>query len=117
MGCSRHNGNTLSEHRRWFYEKYPGIKVESINIPTESEWLNSESVLMADKSSMPNIIVEYGGSRVAGYVQEDLIVDMDPYYEQYPEWKERFNSIGDGMTDYTAYGVEEHMVYLGLHMK
>ena len=113
---------TITLHTRWdaadvtgtlyqnivddFMKKYPGIKVESINIPTESEWLNSESVLMADKSSMPNIIVEYGGSRVAGYVQENLIVDMDPYYEQYPEWKERFNSIGDGMTDYTAYGVE-----------
>ena len=24
MGCSRHNGNTLSEHRRWFYEKISG---------------------------------------------------------------------------------------------
>ena len=97
---------TITLHTRWdaadvtgtlyqnivddFMKKYPGIKVESINIPTESEWLNSESVLMADKSSMPNIIVEYGGSRVAGYVQENLIVDMDPYYEQYPEWKERF---------------------------
>ena len=36
-----------------FMEKYPGIKVEQINIPTESEWLNSESVLMSDPSSMP----------------------------------------------------------------
>lgn len=113
---------TITLHTRWdeadtsgplyqaivdgFMEKYPGIKVETIQIPTESEWLNSESVLMADKSSMPNIIVEYGGSRVAGYVQQDLIVNMDPYYEQYPEWKERFNALGEGMTDYTAYGYE-----------
>ena len=48
-----------------FMEKYPGITVEQINIPTESEWLNSESVLMSDPSSMPNVLVEYGGSRTA----------------------------------------------------
>lgn len=69
---------TITLHTRWdeadvsgplyqdivngFMEKYPGITVECINIPTESEWLNSESVLMSDESSMPNIIQEYGGS-------------------------------------------------------
>lgn len=89
-----------------FMEKYPGIKVEQINIPTESEWLNSESVLMSDKDSMPNIIVEYGGSRTAEYVNSNLIVNMDPYYEQYPEWKESFNSMGDSLTDYSSYGAE-----------
>ena len=89
-----------------FMEKYPGITVECINIPTESEWLNSESVLMSDESSMPNIIQEYGGSRVAGYIEQNLITDMTPYYEQYPEWKERFNSMGDSLVDFTSYGYE-----------
>lgn len=89
-----------------FMEKYPGIKVEQINIPTESEWLNSESVLMSDPSSMPNVLVEYGGSRTAEYVKSNLIVKMDPYYEQYPEWKDSFNSLGDSLTDYSSYGME-----------
>lgn len=89
-----------------FMEKYPGIKVEQINIPTESEWLNSESVLMSDQASMPNVIVEYGGSRTAAYVTSGLIVNMEPYYEQYPGWKESFNSIGESLTDYSAYGAE-----------
>lgn len=113
---------TITIHTRWdeadisgplyqamvdgFMEKYPGITVECINIPTESEWLNSESVLMSDKSSMPNIIQEYGGSRVAGYIEQDLIVDMEPYYKQYPEWKERFNALGDSLTDFSSYGYE-----------
>ncbi|MCD8153290.1 MAG: extracellular solute-binding protein [Clostridiales bacterium] len=113
---------TITIHTRWdeadtsgplyqeivdsFMEKYPGITVECINIPTESEWLNSESVLMSDESSMPNIIVEYGGSRVADYVEQGLIVDMDPYYEVYPEWEERFNSMGDSLTDFTSFGYE-----------
>ena len=87
-------------------EKYPGITVECINIPTESEWLNSESVLMSDESSMPNIIQEYGGSRTAGYIEQDLIVDMTPYYEQYPEWKARFNAMGESLTDFSTYGYE-----------
>ena len=55
---------------------------------------------------MPNIIVEYGGSRMAAYVTEGLIVDMTPYYEQYPEWPDRFNALGDSMVDYSLYGVE-----------
>ena len=113
---------TITLHSRWdeadisgplyqdivdgFMEKYPGITVECINIPTESEWLNSESVLMSDESSMPNIIQEYGGSRTAGYIEQDLIVDMTPYYEQYPEWKERFNAMGESLTDFSTYGYE-----------
>lgn len=113
---------TITLHTRWdeadisgplyqdivdgFMEKYPGITVECINIPTESEWLNSESVLMSDESSMPNIIQEYGGSRTAGYIEQDLIVDMTPYYEQYPEWKERFNAMGESLTDFSTYGYE-----------
>ena len=113
---------TITLHTRWdeadisgplyqdivngFMEKYPGITVECINIPTESEWLNSESVLMSDESSMPNIIQEYGGSRTAGYIEQDLIVDMTPYYEQYPEWKARFNAMGESLTDFSTYGYE-----------
>ena len=61
-----------------FFFKNIHIKVEQINIPTESEWLNSESVLMSDPSSMPNVLVEYGGSRTAEYVKSNLIVKMDP---------------------------------------
>lgn len=116
------NDVTITIHTRWdeadvsgplyqeivdsFMEEYPGITVECINIPTESEWLNSESVLMSDQASMPNIIQEYGGSRVAGYVEQNLIVDMDPYFEQYPEWKESFNSLGDSLTDFSSFGFE-----------
>lgn len=113
---------TITLHTRWdeadisgplyqdivngFMEKYPGITVECINIPTEAEWRNSESVLMSDESSMPNVIQGYGGSFTAGYLEQNLIVDMTPYYEQYPEWKERFNALGESLTDFTSYGYE-----------
>lgn len=113
---------TITLHTRWdmgditgtlfqnivegFKEKYPGINIEQINIPTESEYLNSESVLMSDEASMPNIILEYGGSRIADYIKSGLIVNMEPYFEQYPEWKDSFNSLGKSLTDYTAYGIE-----------
>lgn len=117
-----YNDVTITIHTRWdeadvsgplyqaivdgFMEEYPGITVECINIPTESEWLNSESVLMSDPASMPNILQEYGGSRVAGYIEQNLIVNMDPYYEQYPEWEERFNSLGTSLVDYSSFGYE-----------
>lgn len=117
-----YNDVTITLHTRWdeadvsgplyqaivdgFMEEYPGITVECINIPTESEWLNSESVLMSDPASMPNILQEYGGSRMAGYIEQNLIVNMDPYYEQYPEWEERFNSLGTSLVDYSSFGYE-----------
>ena len=117
-----YNDVTITIHTRWdeadvsgplyqaivdgFMEEYPGITVECINIPTESEWLNSESVLMSDPASMPNILQEYGGSRMAGYIEQNLIVNMDPYYEQYPEWEERFNSLGTSLVDYSSFGYE-----------
>ena len=117
-----YNDVTITVHTRWdeadtsgplykaivegFMEKYPGITVETIAIPTESEWLNSEAVLMSDPASMPNVIVEYGGSRVAGYVEQDLIVKMDPYFEQYPDWPDRFNALGASMVDFSNYGYE-----------
>lgn len=117
-----YNDVTITVHTRWdeadtsgplykaivegFMEKYPGITVETIAIPTESEWLNSEAVLMSDPASMPNVIVEYGGSRVAGYVEQDLIVKMDPYFEQYPDWPDRFNALGQSMVDFSSYGYE-----------
>ena len=116
------NDVTITLHTRWdeadvsgplymemvnsFMEKYPGITVETINIPTESEWSNSQSVLMSDEASMPNVIVEYGGSRMIGYVEQDLVVNMDPYFEQYPEWRERFNPLGDSLVDFSSYGYE-----------
>ena len=31
---------------------------------------------------------------------------MTPYYEQYPEWKERFNAMGESLTDFSTYGYE-----------
>ena len=61
---------------------------------------------MSDPASMPNILQEYGGSRVAGYIEQNLIVNMDPYYEQYPEWEERFNSLGTSLVDYSSFGYE-----------
>lgn len=113
---------TITLHTRWdvadtsgplyqaivegFMKKHPGITVEQINIPTESEWLNSESVLMSDPASMPNIIVEYGGSRMVEYVKNGLIVQMDPYFEQYPEWEGNFNALGKNLVDYSDYGFD-----------
>ncbi len=116
------NDVTITVHTRWdttspsgplymkmvdtFMEKYPGIKVETICIPTEEDWENSQAVLMADEKTMPNVIQEYGGSRVIDFVEQNLIVDMTPYFAQYPEWEERFNPLGDSLVNFSTYGYE-----------
>ena len=119
---------TITLHTRWdeadisgplyqdivngFMEKYPGITVECINIPTESEWLNSESVLMSGRE----FYAKYHSGEplrfpLQGYIEQDLIVDMTPYYEQYPEWKARFNAMGESLTDFLNIWINEGSCY------
>ena len=49
------DGQWYQKKIKEFMEKYPGIQVESISIPTEADYLDQESVLMSDANSMPDI--------------------------------------------------------------
>lgn len=62
-----------------------GITVEMINIPTESDYLNMLRTSFANGDT-PNVFIEYGGSRVAEYIEAGALVNIAPYFEEYPEW-------------------------------
>lgn len=49
-----------------------------------------EDKLTTDFASgnVPNAFLQYGGSRTRDYVDAGYILDLTPYFEQYPEWKE-----------------------------
>lgn len=100
------DGQWYQKKIKEFMEKYPGIQVESISIPTEADYLDQESVLMSDANSMPDIFQEYGGSRVANYIKADNLVDLSPYYEADAKWKNSFGEVGWGLTDFKDYGYE-----------
>lgn len=106
MDPSNERGKWYEQTIQDFMAKYPGITVEEINIPTESDYLDQEAVLMSDPSSMPNIIEEYGGSRVLDYINAGNLVCTQPYFDADPEWTKGFNNLGWGLVDFTDYGIE-----------
>ncbi|MGE4284244.1 MAG: ABC transporter substrate-binding protein [Clostridia bacterium] len=67
-----------------------GITVKMDTIPTESDYLNNLRTNFASGDA-PNVFTEYGGSRTLDYLESNAILDMTPYFDQYPEWKANFN--------------------------
>ena len=106
MDSGLKDGQWYQKKIQEFMEKYTGITVENISIPTEADYLDQESVLMSDASSMPSIFQEYGGSRVANYIKAKNLVDLKPYYDADSAWKNTFGEVGWGLTDFKDYGYE-----------
>lgn len=105
--------DTSTEKGKWFVQmledfqkKYPGITVENIMTPTEADYLDSEAVMMSDPSSMPNILEEYGGSRVLDYINAGNLVCTQPYFDADEEWFSSFNNVAWGLADFSDYGIE-----------
>ena len=107
------NGSDTDGQAKWYYkaldefnkENEGKIHVTDESISTESDY---EEKLTTDFASgnVPNAFLQYGGSRTREYVDAGYILDLTPYFEQYPEWKERFNAMGESLTDFSTYGYE-----------
>ena len=105
--------DTTAEDGKWlhntidsFMQKYPGIEIETIDITTESDYLDQEAVLMSDESSMPNIFQGNGGSTIASYIKAGNMLDLTGYYDADPEWKNSFNNVGWDATDFSFFGCD-----------
>lgn len=89
------NGSDTDGQGKWYYsaldkfnkENKGKIHVTDESISTESDY---EEKLTTDFASgnVPNAFLQYGGSRTKEYVDAGYILDLTPYFEQYPEWKE-----------------------------
>ena len=89
----RYSTNETDGQARWYYgmvdkfnqENEGKIHVTDESISTESDY---EEKLTTDFASgdAPNAILQYGGSRVEEYVDAGYLLDLTPYFEQYPEW-------------------------------
>ena len=89
------NGSDTDGQAKWYYkaldefnkENEGKIHVTDESISTESDY---EEKLTTDFASgnVPNAFLQYGGSRTRDYVDAGYILDLTPYFEQYPEWKE-----------------------------
>lgn len=68
-----------------------GIKVEMDTIPTETDYLDNLRTGFASGDT-PNVFTEYGGSRTLDYLESDALLNMQPYYDEDPDWYNSFNS-------------------------
>ena len=71
-----------------FHEKYPGITLEN-NVMGDSDYQSTIRVAMASDDP-PDLFYAYGGNWLKFFVEEGLVADVTPYWEQYG-WKDRLN--------------------------
>lgn len=82
-----------------FNEMDNGIIVESDDIVTESDYLDKLRTSFANGDT-PNAFIEFGGSRVLDYVETDVLVDMQPYFDEDQAW---YDSFYESMFDQLRY--------------
>jgi len=90
-----------------FNEMDNGIIVESDDIVTESDYLDKLRTSFANGDT-PNAFIEFGGSRVLDYVETDVLVDMQPYFDEDSAW---YDSFYESMFDQLRYPDYEGQVW------
>lgn len=77
-----------------------GIRVEMDNIATESDYADKLRTSFAN-GDVPNVFLEFGGSRTRDYLEADALVDLKPYLESNNnEW---YNTFYTNMWDQSKY--------------
>ncbi|MCR1841083.1 ABC transporter substrate-binding protein [Murimonas intestini] len=77
-----------------------GIKIEMDNISTEADYFDKIRTSFAN-GDVPNVFLEYGGSRCLDYMEADALVDLRPYLEE--NNKEWYNQFYESMWRETQY--------------
>ena len=87
-----------------FNEMDNGITVEMTNITTEQDYIDKLSTDFA-AGDAPNVFYDFGGSRDLDYVAAGAILDLEPYLEADPQWRDRFLDYWEPGT-YSSYGYD-----------
>jgi raffinose/stachyose/melibiose transport system substrate-binding protein len=77
-----------------FNAQKKGIYVESEAIGSEDSYLDKLRTGFAT-GTPPNVFVEYGGSRIVDYVSSGSLVDLKPYLDKDPKWRDAFLPLFD----------------------
>lgn len=86
-----------------FSEMDNGITVEVDNIATEADYIDKLRTSFAN-GDVPNVFIEYGGSRCRDYLEADALVDLKPYLEENDnEWRDQFYDSMWAATEYEGY--------------
>jgi ABC-type glycerol-3-phosphate transport system substrate-binding protein len=87
------SGSETDGQSQWYYQALEEFNAENegkIHVTDESISAESdyEEKLTTDFASgdTPNAFLQYGGSRAKEYVEAGYVLDLTPYFEQYPDW-------------------------------
>lgn len=92
-----------------FNELKKGIVVDNENIGQEDSYLDKLRTGFAT-GTPPNVFIEYGGSRILDYVSSGSLVDLKPYLDKDPKWRDSYLPFFEAWTykDYPGiYGVPQ----------
>ncbi|GKH34388.1 extracellular solute-binding protein [Muricomes sp. OA1] len=86
-------------------ESNNGITIEPIFIMKENDYLDRLSTDLASGDA-PDIFMQYGGTNCLDYVESDIVLNLEPYFEADPDWYNGIVKANWNMVDYGRYGHE-----------
>lgn len=104
------SGSETDGQSRWYYkalekfneENEGKIHVTDESISTESDYEEKLTTEFAS-GNVPNAFLQYGGSRTKEYVEAGYILDLTPYFAQYPEWYDGVQEFAWETTQFEGY--------------
>ncbi|MBU3874659.1 extracellular solute-binding protein [Faecalicatena sp. AGMB00832] len=82
-----------------------GIKIVADNVTDEQQYFDKLSSQFG-AGTQPNVFINYGGTGIKDYIEGGVLLDLEPYFAEDPEWKDSFMPLFTNWQDGDAtYGV------------
>lgn len=82
-----------------------GITIVADNVTDEQQYFDKLSSQFG-AGTQPNVFINYGGTSIKDYIDGNVLLDLEPYFEEDKEWKDSFMPLFDNWQDGDAtYGV------------
>lgn len=82
-----------------------GITIVADNVTDEQQYFDKLSSQFG-AGTQPNVFINYGGTSIQDYIDGEVLLDLEPYFEEDPEWRDSFLPLFDKwQKDDATYGV------------
>lgn len=82
-----------------------GIKIVADNVTDEQQYFDKLSSQFG-AGTQPNVFINYGGTAIRDYIDQGVLLDLQPYFKADPKWKASFLPLFDNWKKGKAvYGV------------
>lgn len=82
-----------------------GITIVADNVTDEQQYFDKLSSQFG-AGTQPNVFINYGGTSIQDYIDGGVLLDLEPYFKEDPEWKDSFLPLFEKwQKDDATYGV------------